>query len=110
MLIIFLSVSNFNNTELKSLYVFLNDKDKFMHFIQYFLLVILALFSFEITLSIKNFILVCIFIMISSGLSESIQIYLSLRDSSCLDWFYDVIGGIFGFITFLGINKICCKK
>ena len=47
--------------------------------------------------------------MTSSGLSEFAQIYLSARDASYIDWFYDIGGGISGFIVFSGINKLCYK-
>ena len=110
LIIIFLSINNLDVEKLQSMYNYFDEKDKFMHFLQYFFLVILALFCFEIDMNIKNFILVCIFTMLSSAMSEFIQIYLSSRDSSCFDWFFDVTGGIFGFIVFLGINRICCKK
>ena len=110
LLIVFLSVNNFNIDELKKLYIFFDDKDKFMHFAQYFLLVILGLFSFKIAINSKNFVFILIFIMISSGLSESAQIYLSARDASYIDWLYDIGGGISGFIVFSGMNKLCCKK
>ena len=110
LIIIFISINNFNNKEFQSLYDFFNDKDKVMHFIQYFILVILAFFTFKIKVNIKNFLLTCFFIMLSSGLAEFIQSYLSARDSSFIDWFYDVLGGVFGFFTFLGISKSCSKK
>ena len=109
-LVIFLSINNFNIDELKRLYIFFDDKDKFMHFSQYFLLVMLGLFSFKITINSKSFLFILIFTMTSSGLSEFAQIYLSARDASYIDWFYDVGGGISGFIVFTGLNKLCCKK
>ena len=109
-LVIFLSINNFNIDELKRLYIFFDDKDKFMHFSQYFLLVMLGLFSFKITINSKSFLFILIFTMTSSGLSEFAQIYLSARDASYIDWFYDIGGGISGFIVFSGINKLCCKK
>jgi len=109
-LVIFLSINNFNIDELKRLYIFFDDKDKFMHFSQYFLLVMLGLFSFKITINSKSFLFILIFTMTSSGLSEFAQIYLSARDASYIDWFYDIGGGISGFIVFSGVNKLCCKK
>ena len=108
--IIFLSINDFNCQELKSLYDFFNDKDKIMHFFQYFILALLALFSFQININLKNFILLCLFIIISSGMSEFIQMFLSSRDSSYIDCLYDISGGVFGFIVFVGIKKICYKK
>lgn len=110
LIIIFLSINNLNIDKLQSFYNFFDDKDKLMHFLQYFFLVILALFCFEIDMNIKNFILICILTMMSSGISEFAQMYLSSRDSSYFDWFYDVGGGVFGFVIFLGVSRICCKK
>ena len=96
--------------ELKKLYIFFDDKDKFLHFAQYFFLIVLGLFSFKITIDVKNFIFILIFIMISSGFSELAQMHLSARDASYIDWIFDIGGGISGFIVFSGINKLCCKK
>ena len=108
--IIFLSINNFNIEELRSLYNFFNDKDKFMHFAQYFILVILGLSSFNTELNFKNFILILLFIMTTSAMAEFIQMHLSSRDSSYFDWLYDVFGGACGFLIFLGFNKICYKN
>ena len=110
LIIVLISVNNFDNKQFQPLYNFFDDKDKVMHFIQYFILVILAFFSFKIEANVKFFLLTCFFIMLSSGLAEFVQLYLSARDSSCIDWFYDILGGVFGFFTFLGASKLCYKK
>jgi len=110
LIIIIISINNFNNKEFQPLYDFFNDKDKVMHFIQYFILVILAFFTFKLEVNIKSFLLICFFIMLSSGLAEFAQSYLSARDSSFTDWIYDVLGGVFGFFTSSGISRLCSKK
>jgi len=109
-ILIFLSFNNFNIESLRPVYDFFDDKDKIMHFMQYFILIILGLSAFRVAINFKSFILVFIFIIISSGTSEFIQLYLSSRDSSYLDSLYDVLGGICGFLTFLGFNIICYKN
>ncbi len=109
-LLIAISINNFNNKDFQVIYEFFNDKDKAMHFIQYFILVLLAFFTFKIKVSIKSFGLLCLFIVLSSGLSEFIQLYLPGRNSSYTDFFYDISGGIFAFIVFSGVNRLCCKK
>ena len=110
LIIILLSLNNFDYPGLQSLYDFFDDKDKFMHFIQYFVLIVLALFTLSIKVNFKNFILICLFLMISSGLAEFIQLYLSSRDSSYMDWFYDIIGGVSGFFIFASIDRLCYKN
>ena len=110
LIIIFFSVNNFNIEELRSLYNFFDDKDKFMHFIQYFILVMLGLASFKVSINFRTFILIISFIMISSASAEVVQLYLSSRDSSYIDWGYDVLGGVCGFLIFSGLNTICCKN
>ena len=109
-LLIAISVNNFNNKDLQFVYDFFNSKDKVMHFIQYFILVLLAFFTFKIKASIKSFGFLCLFIMFSSGLSEFIQLYLPGRNSSYTDFFYDISGVIFAFIAFSGVNQLCYKK
>ena len=109
LVIIFLSTSDFNVRELRPLYSFFEDKDKFMHFFQYFILVALAVFTFKVTFTLRNFVLMCLFIMFSSGISEFIQLYLSTRNSSYIDWSYDVLGGVCSFFIFTGIRHICYK-
>ena len=108
--IIFLSINNFNIKELREFYFFFDDKDKIMHFSQYFILVILALFTFRIDINIKNFLVFCLLIMISSGMAEFAQLYLPTRDSSYIDWSYDILGGACGFFFFAGINRLCYKN
>ena len=109
-LLIAISVNNFNNKDFQIVYDFFNDKDKAMHFIQYFILVSLAFFTFKIRASVKSFGFLCLFIMLSSGLSEFTQLYLPGRNSSYTDFFYDISGGIFAFIVFSGVNQLCYKK
>ena len=109
-ILIFLSFNNLNTESLQSLYDFFDDKDKFMHFIQYFILVMLGLSAFRIAVNLKSFVLILVFIVISSGTSEFFQLYLSSRDSSYIDLAYDMLGGICGFLIFMGLNIICFKN
>ena len=105
--VIFFSTNNFSIQELQVIYDFLNDKDKMMHFIQYFILIILALFSFRVEPNLKNFMFLCLFAAISSATFELIQNYLSARDSSWMDCVYDIFGAISGFLVFKWLRKVC---
>ena len=109
-IIISVSVSDFNSPELKNIYSFFDDKDKIMHFIQYFILVVLGLYTFKINVKFKNFIIILILLMFSSGIAEFIQLYLPTRDSSYTDWYYDILGGSSAFFTFAIINKLLCYR
>ena len=110
LIIVLLSVNNFNFKELQFLYDFFDDKDKFLHFVQYFIFVILALYTFKIKHDSTSFVALCLFIMISSGIAEFIQISLPSRNSSYIDSFYDVLGGACGFMFFSGVSKVCCRN
>ena len=109
LIMVLISISEYNYPAFKPLYNFFDDKDKFMHFIQYFILVILGLSTFKISIKFKNFIIIIILLMFSSGIAEFIQLYLPTRDSSYIDWYYDIFGGTAAFFIFAVINKLCYR-
>ncbi len=77
--------------------------DKFIHFFQYF---ILAIIASSIFYAKHLFILkLIVFIAISSLTIECMQSYIPSRNSSAGDFFFDILGGFMGLLTFLKFKK-----
>ena len=104
-IIFLLSVNGRYSDKFKTLY----EYDKTIHFIQYFILVLLGIIFFKIKASLKNFLIIILFIIISSAIAELIQLYIPERDSNLVDFFYNIAGGISAMLVFIGV-KLCCKN
>lgn len=84
----------------------LNNNDKFIHFIEFFILTILSLKTFQLFKFKHYYLLSIILISIFTVISESIQYFIPYRSFSYYDMIADVVGIIFG----LGVFKWIFSK
>tara|TARA_Y100001968_G_C18912166_1_gene505762 strand:- start:122 stop:496 length:375 start_codon:yes stop_codon:yes gene_type:complete len=104
-LMVFLTLNNYNCPDD---YRAICNNDKLIHFIQYFILVLLIVMAFKIEINVLNSIFLFIGIAALSFSLEFIQSYIPARDSTYLDSFYDILGALSGFLLLIWMRK--CYK
>ena len=72
--------------------------DKYIHFIEFFILGILIINIFLSKLNLKKFILLLLLITIIGALDEGIQFLIPERIPDINDLYYDVLGGFSGML------------
>lgn len=88
----------------------ISENDKLTHMIEFGVLMILLLITFEIWEAKDKLLLALIGLLFFTITSEVLQIFILNRTFSAYDMVADLIGGFIGFLLFSGVKIIWVKK